>query len=174
MQGETKQRINKLHGKISRQRLDFAHQISRQITNETDILVFEDLNIKAMQQFNGSMVADNVMGLITQLSRYKAELEGKLYHEIDRFEKSTGICSECDQQHALSLNERYFTCTACNTYQSRDLSAAKSIAKTGALDLVATGIVARVMPTSQQKSIIKMKVFELSKLVEGSEKKEAA
>ena len=171
---KTKQRINKLHGKISRQRLDFAHQISRQITNETDILVFEDLNIKAMQQFNGSMVADNVMGLITQLSRYKAELEGKLYHEIDRFEKSTGICSECDQQHALSLNERYFTCTACNTYQSRDLSAAKSIAKTGELDLVATGIVARVMPTSQQKSIIKMKVFELSKLVEGSEKKEAA
>lgn len=171
---KTKQRINKLHGKISRQRLDFAHQISRQITNETDILVFEDLNIKAMQQFNGSMVADNVMGLITRLSKYKAELEGKLYHEIGRFEKSTGICSECDQQHALSLNERYFTCTACNTYQSRDLSAAKSIAKTGELDLVTTGIVARVMPTSQQKSIIKMKVFELSKLVEGSEKKEAA
>lgn len=171
---KTKQRINKLHGKISRQRLDFAHQISRQITNETDILVFEDLNIKAMQQFNGSMVADNVMGLITRLSKYKAELEGKLYHEIGRFEKSTGICSECDQQHALSLNERYFTCTVCNTYQSRDLSAAKSIAKTGELDLVTTGIVARVMPTSQQKSIIKMKVFELSKLVEGSEKKEAA
>ena len=40
---KTKQRINKLHGKISRQRLDFAHKISRQITNENDILVCEDL-----------------------------------------------------------------------------------------------------------------------------------
>jgi putative transposase len=39
-----------------------------------------------MQQFNGSMVNDNVMGLITQLSRYKAELRGKVYHEIGRFE----------------------------------------------------------------------------------------
>lgn len=171
---KTKQRINKLHGKISRQRLNFAHQVSRQITNENDILVFEDLNVKAMQKFNGSMVADNVMGLITQLSKYKAELEGKLYHEIGRFEKSTGVCSECGQHHVLTLNERYFTCTECDTYQSRDHSAAMSIASTGETDLVAAGIVARVIPTSQQKSASKTKVFELSKLVEGTEKKDAA
>lgn len=171
---KTKQRINKLHGKISRQRLDFAHKISRQITNENDILVFEDLNVKGMQKFNGSMVADNVMGLITQLSKYKTELEGKLYHEIGRFEKSTGVCSECGQHHVLTLNDRYFTCTACETNQNRDLSAAKSIAKTGELDLIAAGIVARVPPTSQQKSAIKTKVFELSKFAVGTEKKEAA
>ena len=171
---KTKQRINKLHGKISRQRLDFAHKISRQITNENDILVFEDLNVKGMQKFNGSMVADNVMGLITQLSKYKTELEGKLYHEIGRFEKSTGVCSECGQHHVLTLNDRYFTCTACETNQNRDLSAAKSIAKTGELDLIAAGIVARVTPTSQQKSAIKTKVFELSKFAVGTEKKEVA
>ncbi|MGP4984986.1 zinc ribbon domain-containing protein [Pseudoalteromonas nigrifaciens] len=99
-----------------------------------------------MQKFNGSMVADNVMALITQLSKYKAELEGKLYHEIGRFEKSTGICAECGQHHVLTLNDRYFTCTACETNQNRDLSAAKSIAKTGELDLIAAGIVARVTP----------------------------
>ena len=171
---KTKQRINKLHGKISRQRLDFAHQISRQITNENDILVFEDLNVKAMQKFNGSMVADNVMALITQLSKYKAELEGKLYHEIGRFEKSTGICAECGQHHVLTLNDRHFICVACGANQNRDLSAAKSIANTGELDLIAAGIVARVNPTSQRKAANKMKVFELSKFAVGSEKKEAA
>jgi putative transposase len=121
------------------------------------------------------MVVDNVMGLITQLSKYKAELEGKLYHEIGRFEKSTGICSECGQRHVLSLNDRYFTCLSCGTYQNRDLSAAKSIARTGELDLITAGIVAKVLkPTSQQKYSIKMKVFELSKLDCGSEKREAA
>ena len=171
---KTKQRINKLHGKISRQRLDFAHKTSRQIINETDIACFEDLNVKAIQKFNGSMVADNVMGLITQLSKYKAELEGKLYHEIGRFEKSTGICSECGQNHVLTLNDRYFTCVACGTYQNRDLSSAKSIEKTGELDLIAAGIVARVAPVSQEKQSVKTKVFELSKLDFGSEKKEAA
>ena len=127
-----------------------------------------------MQKFNGSMVADNVMGLITQLSKYKTELEGKLYHEIGRFEKSTGVCSECGQHHVLTLNDRHFTCKACEVYQSRDLSAAKGIAKTGELNLIAAGIVARVAPTSQQKSAIKTKVFELSKFAVGSEKKEAA
>ena len=75
--------------------------MSRQITNENDVLVFEDLNVKAMQQ-------------------------------------------------------------------------AKSIAKTGQLDLVAAGIVARVIPTSQQKQPVKTKVFELSKLGCGAEKKEVA
>jgi len=54
------------------------------------------------------------------------------------------------------------------------LSAAKSIAKTGELDLIAAGIVARVTPTSQQKPAIKTKVFELSKFAVGTEKKEAA
>lgn len=121
----------------------------------------EDLNVKAMQKFNGSMVADNVMGLITQFSKYKAELDGKLYHEIGRFEKSTGICSECGQRYVLTLNERHFTCVACGAHQNRDFSAAKSIAKTGELDLIAAGIVARVMPTSQQKQSIKTKVFKL-------------
>ncbi len=164
---ETKQRINKLHGKISRQRLDFAHKISRQITNESDILCFENLNVRAMQKFNGSMVTDNVMGLITQLSKYKAEIEGKLYHEIGRFQKSTGICLECSQHHTLSLSDRNFTCTACQTYQSRDLSAAKSIVRTGELDLIAAGIVARVNPASQHKSAIKTKVFELLKFAAG-------
>ena len=172
---KTKQRINKLHGKISRQRLDFAHKVSQQIINETDIACFEDLNVKAMQKFNGSMVADNVMGLITQLSKYKAGLEGKLYHEIGRFEKSTGICSECGQHHVLTLNNRHFTCVACGAYQSRDLSAAKSIARTGELDLIAAGIVVKVLkPTSQQKAASKTKVFELLKFAVGSEKKEAA
>lgn len=123
-----------------------------------------------MQTFNGSMVADNVMGLITQLSKYKAELEGKLYHEIGRFEKFTGICTECGQHHVLTLNERYFTCSACDTHQNRDLSAAISIAKTGELDLIAAGIVARVNSISQHKSATKTRVFELSKLAEGIEK----
>ena len=171
---KTKQRINKLHGKISRQRLDFAHKISRQIANENDILVFEDLNVKGIQKFNGGMVADNVMGLITQLSKYKADLEGKLYHEIGRFEKSTGICSECGQHNNLTLGDRNFTCKACEVYQNRDLSAAKSIARTGELNLIAAGIVARGVPKSQQKSAIKTKVFELSKFAVGSEKKEVA
>jgi putative transposase len=148
--------------------------VSCSIANSSDIIVFEDLNVKAMQQFNGSMVNDNVMGLITQLSKYKAELRGKVYHEIGRFEKSSGICTSCDYHHKLSLNQRTFACQQCGTIQCRDWSAAISVAKSGEAGLIVAGIVARVKPNTQQKVANQTKVFERSKFAVGSEKKEAA
>jgi putative transposase len=171
---KTKQRINTLNGKIASRRLAFAHDVSCWIANSSDIIVFEDLNVKAMQQFNGNMVHDNVMGLITQLSKYKAELRGKVYHEIGRFEKSSGICASCDHHHKLSLIQRTFACHQCGTIQCRDWSAAMSVAKSGETGLIAAGIVDRVKPNAQQKAANQTNVFERSKFAVGSEKKEAA
>ncbi|MFQ3198859.1 MAG: putative transposase [Paraglaciecola sp.] len=127
-----------------------------------------------MQQFNGSMVNDNVMGLITELSKYKAELRGKVYHEIGRFEKSSGICTSCEHRHNLSLSQRTFTCHQCGTIQSRDWSAAISVANSGETGSIAAGIVARVKLNAQHKVANQTKVFERSKFSVGSEKKEAA
>lgn len=162
---KTKARLNTLHGKIARQRHDFAHNVSKQIANASDIVVFEDLNVKGMQQFNGKMVQDNVMGLITQLSCYKTELKGNLYHEIHRFTKSTGVCCECQQHHILSLNQRQFTCTACGHPQSRDGSASISIERTGENELISTGIVERAYAQSSIETTYQTKVFVRTKLV---------
>ena len=151
---KTKVRLNKLHGKISRQRLAFAHEVSCSIAKTSDIIVFEDLNVKGMQQFNGQMVNDNVMGMITELTKYKAELNGAVYHEIGRFVKSSGICHECQHRHKFDLSVRGFSCESCGLVQCRDLAAAKSVANTGEKDLMATGIVARALPKFQQKSPI--------------------
>ena len=170
---KTKTRLNKLHGKISRQRLAFAHEVSCSIAKTSDIIVFEDLNVKGMQQFNGSMINDNVMGMITELTKYKAELNGAVYHEIGRFVKSSGICHECKHEHKFDLSVREFVCESCGTVQCRDLSAAKSVANTGEKDLIANGILVRALPKFQQKSPSKTKVFEQSKFGVGAEKKEA-
>ena len=48
---KTKARLNKLQGKVKRQRLDFSHKISNTIAKSSDIVVFEDLHVKGMQQF---------------------------------------------------------------------------------------------------------------------------
>jgi putative transposase len=171
---KAKNRLNKLHGKISSQRLAFAHEVSCSIAKASDIVVFEDLNVKGMQQFNGAMVNDNVMGMITSLTKYKVELNGGIYHEIGRFVKSSGICCECQHGHKLDLKTRSFACDNCGAVQCRDHSAAVSVASTGEKDLMVAGIVARVTPKFQQKTSVKMKIFELSKFDVGSEKKEAA
>jgi putative transposase len=171
---KTKTRLNKLHGKISRQRLAFAHETSCTIAKSSDVIVFEDLNVKGMQQFNGQMVNDNVMGMITELTKYKAVLNGAVYHEIGRFVKSSGICYECKHEHKFDLSVREFACESCGLVQCRDLAAAKSVANTGEKDLMATGIVVRVTPKSQQKLPSKTKVFEQSKFGLETEKIEAA
>jgi putative transposase len=171
---KTKARLNKLHGKISRQRLAFAHEVSCSIAKSSDIIVFEDLNVKGMQQFNGQMVSDNVMGMITSLTKYKADLNGSVYYEIGRYVKSSGICHECQHEHKFDLSVREFACESCGIVQCRDLSAAKSVAYTGEKDLMAAGIVVRALPEFQQKSPSKMKVFEQSEFGVGTEKKEAA
>ncbi|MBA6357188.1 MULTISPECIES: RNA-guided endonuclease TnpB family protein [unclassified Colwellia] len=171
---KTKTRLNKLHGKISRQRLAFAHEVSCSIAKTSDIIVFEDLNVKGMQQFNGKMVNDNVMGMVTALTKYKAELNGAVYHEIGRYVKSSGICCECKHEHKFDLRVRNFACERCGTVQCRDLSAAKSVADTGEKELIANGILVRALPNTQQKSPSKMKVFEQSKFGVGTEKKEVA
>ncbi|MFT6194641.1 MAG: putative transposase [Cognaticolwellia sp.] len=58
--------------------------------------------------------------------------------------------------------------------QFRDLSAAKSLANTCEKDLLASGILVRALPKTQQKSLSKTKVFEQSEFSMRSEKKEAA
>lgn len=111
------------------------------------------------------------MGMITQLTKYKVELNGAVYHEIGRFVTSSGICHECNHEHKFNLRVRSFACESCGTVQCRDLSAAKSVESPGEKDLIANGILVRVLPKSQQKSPNKTKVFEQSKFGVGTEKK---
>jgi putative transposase len=48
------------------------------------------------------------------------------------------------------------------------------VANTGEKDLLASGILVKALPKTQQKSASKTKVFEQSEFGVGSEKKEAA
>ncbi|MFS1953122.1 RNA-guided endonuclease InsQ/TnpB family protein [Vibrio breoganii] len=167
---KAKARLNKLHGAIARKRMDFAHKTAHRIANESDIVVFEDLNVAGMQKFNGKMVADNIMGLISNLTQYKVELRGGVHHEIGRFERTTGVCSSCGQHHKLTLKERHFTCTNCGLFSDRDHSSAIAVERKGEFDLMANGTVVRVTsPNTQQKSGVKTKVFALAKLSSGAE-----
>ncbi|GEM_PF-804977 len=171
---KTKQRINKLHGRIARQRHDMLHQLSNTIAKASDLVIFEDLNVRGMQRFNGSMISDNGMAKITDMVKYKVKREGGLYHEINRYAKSTGVCISCHQEHSLTLSDRSFTCTNCGTHQIRDVASAHTIERIGINELIATGAVVRDIPNAQEKLSGKTKVFKRLKFDNGLEKNEVA
>ena len=103
---KTKGHIQRLFYKIRCQRSDFAHQVSNTIAKCYDLVIFEDLNVKAMQQWNGHMVGDNLMAEIVELTRYKMKSSGGLLHQINRFTPSSGICHQCKTRRPISLKER--------------------------------------------------------------------
>ena len=70
-----KQRIKvaKIHEKVTKQRKDFLHKQSKQISNAVDVVCIEDLNMKGMLQgLNfGKSVMDNGFGMFVFMLKYK-------------------------------------------------------------------------------------------------------
>ena len=133
---KNKQRIKvaKLHEKISNQRKDFLHKKSRELVNQYDIIVIEDLNMKAMSQcLNlGKSVSDNGWGMFTIFLKYKLKNEGKLLIKINKWYPSSKTCNNCGNiNHELTLSDREWVCTNCGCIIDRDYNAAKNIRDEG-------------------------------------------
>jgi len=68
--------------------------------------------------------------------KYKAEQEGKVYVEVDRFFPSSKTCNVClNQIDSLPLDVRNWTCSSCGTSHDRDLNAATNLARRGTTTL---------------------------------------
>jgi putative transposase len=171
---DTQQRLQQVHLKIRRQRLDFGHQVSNTIAKCFDLAVFEDLHVRAMQQWNGRMTGDNLMGEIVNLTRYKMERTGGLTHKINRFAASTKVCNSCYHTQIMGLSDRVFKCHACDYVECRDWNSAKNIEEIGVKELIRAGTACWALPTSQVKSTVKTKVRTLVRLDVESAKRDAA
>lgn len=119
--------VRKTYKKLTNQRKDYLHKISNQITNDYDLLSTEDLNVKGMQRFNGSMVQDAGWSMLVGMINYKAKLKGKTTVKIDRFAPSSKACNDCGTLHSMPLHLRQYDCTYCGMSQHRDVNAALNI-----------------------------------------------
>ena len=72
-------KVAKLHEKVSSQRKDFLHKLSRQTADAYDCVCIESLDMKAMSQMLnfGKSVSDNGWGMFTGFLKYKLEEQGK-------------------------------------------------------------------------------------------------
>jgi putative transposase len=127
-------KVAKVHRKISNCREDFLHKLSRRIVDENQVIVVENLNIAGMMKNHKLAKAIHQVGwgrFMTML-KYKAEQDGKVYQEVDRFFPSSKTCHVClNQVGSLPLALRTWTCERCQTTHDRDINAAKNLRDEG-------------------------------------------
>jgi putative transposase len=127
----TKKKLALLHEKVSNQRRDFLHKITKKLVVENQTIALEDLNVKGMIQNHclAQAIQDVSWGTFGVLLQYKAEWYGTNLLTIGRFEPSSKM-SDCGYIHKeLTLAERTWTCPRCANEYDRDLQAAKNIKK---------------------------------------------
>jgi putative transposase len=133
---KNKQRIKlaRLFEKITNQRHDNLHKISRQLVNENQIDTFclETLDIENMIRDlcnkNGvTNILDASWGWFVRFLKYKAQWAGKNILRIGRFDPSSKMCSKCGYiNHSLG-SQISWVCPECETKHDRDINAAINI-----------------------------------------------
>ena len=127
--------LAKVHNKIANCRADFHHKLSRRIVNENQVICVENLNVKGMVKNHNLAKAISQVGWgqFCTMLKYKAEQEGKIYQEVDRFFPSSKTCNVClNQVESLPLEIRFWNCDNCGTKNiDRDVNAAKNIRDEG-------------------------------------------
>ncbi|AFZ43463.1 transposase, IS605 OrfB family [Halothece sp. PCC 7418] len=147
-------KVAKVHEKITRCREDFLHKLSRNLVDENQVIVVENLAVKNMVKNSklAKSISDAGWGQFLTMLKYKSEWEGKTYIEVDRFFPSSKTCNPClHQVDSLPLDIRNWECPSCETQHDRDINAAKNIRDEGlrilAVGRIATASGQRVRPS---------------------------
>ncbi len=135
--------VAKVHARISNSRQDFLHKLSRKLTNESQVIVVENLNVRGLVRNHklAQAISDVGWGMFVNFLSYKLEREQKRLVEIDRWFPSTHICPDCLTQVAkMDLSVREWTCPKCSTHHDRDTAASRNIRAEGIRMLRTDGI----------------------------------
>ncbi|MDA2922001.1 transposase [Patescibacteria group bacterium AH-259-L07] len=134
-------KVAALHEKITNQRTDFLHQLSRHLINNFQFIAFEKLNISGMvrNKYLSKSIADASWGTFLQMLTYKAEEAGVWAQGVNP-QHTSQICSNCQKTVPKSLATRIHKCPDCNLTIDRDINAAKNVLTLGLNTVGTTGI----------------------------------
>lgn len=127
-------KIKKLHVKIKHQRHDYLQKLSTELVSRYDVIVVEDINLRAMGGCLslGKNLHDNGFGLFREMLAYKLWKKGSCLVRIDRMYPSSKTCSVCGAvKQDLKLSDRIYICPECGCFIDRDYNAAVNIREEG-------------------------------------------
>ena len=133
---EQRKKVAYVHRRVSRQRMDHLHRISKREVENQDFLAAEDLRVRNLKRNHSLAKSISDAGWRTLLSMlaYKADLYGKTFVLVQP-RNTSQTCSSCGYvlrgDERLSLSDRVWVCPSCGARHDRDHNAAKNILARG-------------------------------------------
>lgn len=128
--GQNKKLTARIHEKVSNQRKDRNHKLSRRLVSENNLIAFSADNHKAIAKRFGKSVASSGHGELRRMLSYKClrRADGLgAYVEVPSV-NSTRVCSNCGSLSGptglIGLKVRQWKCSACGAEHDRDQNAA--------------------------------------------------
>ena len=127
---KTKYQLNSEH--LHRKNIinDYFHKLSTNIVKEYDVIAMESLDIQDMikdSHFSRNIFHANWHKLVYMI-KYKCELYGKIFIQVNRRFPSTKLCSKCGYKYDdITIDVRTWECPKCGEIHDRDVNAAKNI-----------------------------------------------
>ena len=132
-----KQRIKvaKLLEYQKNKRNDYYNKLSKEIANQYDIVVIEDINMQDMSKeskLNSKATYDNGFGIFRNMLKYKLENLGKKLIIVDKYFPSSKLCNVCgNKNELLTITDKTWECPNCHTVHNRDINASINLKKEG-------------------------------------------
>ncbi|MBA3468355.1 MAG: IS200/IS605 family element transposase accessory protein TnpB [Herpetosiphonaceae bacterium] len=126
--------LSRIHERIADRRRNFAHQRSRELINDYQLIVFEKLAPQDMGARKGRGMRKSIMDVAwTQfiaMTISKAADAGRTVILVDP-RNTSKLCSRCGEKVEKKLGDRVHTCPECGLVLDRDHNAAINILQRG-------------------------------------------
>jgi len=129
------------HEKVSNKRQDFLHKLSKQLISDNQAIYIESLAISNMIKLHtlAKSISDSGWNTFVNMLKYKGNWYGCRIIEIDRWFPSSKRCHVCGHMNDnLTLKDRSWLCTECNTNHDIDINAAINILTFGRASMAQT------------------------------------
>ena len=143
-----KDNLNRVYEDVSNKRKDWFWKLAHKLTDEYDVLIFEDLNLDGMKRLWGRKISDLSFSSFLEILQAVTTNKGKLVHFVDRFYPSSKTCSHCGHiNKELRLKDRVWDCKGCDTRGiQRDWNASVNLLRVGASTLGLENVRERTSP----------------------------
>ena len=126
---KAKHMVAKYNEKITNQRNDYLHKLTKSLVETYDVIKIEDLKAKNLLKNHklARAISNQGWAEIRRQLEYKCAWYGKQLVIVNPY-KTSQVCSACgydDGKHTLDIRE--WICPSCGTHHDRDINAAINI-----------------------------------------------